>query len=61
MVAIDTVKDRGVDWFWNGTSNQGNWRLGVLEKRERMERDLNTSQEEAEGGYLEYFIKHRGI
>lgn len=62
MVAIGTMTGSGVDWFWNGTNIQGKWRLGVLEKRrERMERGLNISQEEIEGGCLEYFIKRRGI
>lgn len=62
MVAIDTMKGRGFDWFWNATNNQGKWKLGVLEKRrERIERGLNTSQVETKGGYLEYFLKRRGI
>lgn len=62
VVAIDTVKGRGIDCFSSGQSNQGNRRWGVLETRkERMEGGLNAAKEEADIGYLRYFIQHRGI
>ena len=62
VVAIDTVKGRGIDCFSSGPSNQGNRRWGVLETRkERMEGGLNAAKEEADIVYLNYFIQQRGI
>lgn len=48
MVAIDTIKDREIGWFWSG-KNKGKRKLGVLEKeRERMKRGSTTSEEDSD-------------
>lgn len=62
MVAVDTIKGRGIDRLWRSTNNPGRSRRRVCEKqREMMARGLTTSEEETGPRCLEQFRQHRGL
>lgn len=52
MVSVDT-KGRGSDWFWSGKIIKGTGECVLETEREKMERGLIASDEEADSRYLE--------